>query len=116
MSKIKPDFLKDTNEVRFTLYGKFNITIPVDDWNFMCEKRWFSNSPTKHEVETEFGVCGARSASDNDEANEIVLNTIKAYKRILQHDEEDDGRISLNSSSRLVAKMDKNGKIYFVEC
>ena len=62
--------------VSFKLYDKFDIPIPAKEWIFMCRKRWFTDNPTQHEVE--FGVCGARSAFNHDEANDIVRKTIEA--------------------------------------
>ena len=82
------DFTMDTSSetVSFTLYDRFNIIIPVKEWEFMCQKRWFSDTPTQQEVEVEFGVCGARDASDNDEANEIVKKTIEALHDFIEED------------------------------
>ncbi len=115
MNVIKPDFSKNIGEVNFSLYDKFNITISIDDWLFMCKNRWFSDEPLREDVEAEFGVCGARSAKDNKEANMIVNKTIGTYKRIMQTDIEKDCRKTLNSTSKTVARIDKNGNIYFEE-
>lgn len=72
--------------VTFTLYNRFDITIPIEEWEFMCQKRWFSDTPTQHEAEVEFGVCGAEDASDNDEANEIVRKIIEALHGFIEED------------------------------
>lgn len=90
MNTIKPDYTKVLGFVCFELYGKFTIAIPANDWAFMCEKRWFSDEPLTADVEAEFGICGAREANDNEEANDIVRKTIAAYKRIMHADIETD--------------------------
>jgi len=113
MDVIKPDYSKEVGSVYFELYGKFAIVIPIDDWAFMCEKRWFSDEPKVEDVEAEFGVCGAREALSSEEANNIVRKTIAAYKRMMQANGEDDDRKLLDSTSKTVVRMDKDGKFYF---
>ena len=115
MSTIKPDFDKKTEYVHFELYGKFLIVLPVDDWEFMCKYRWFSEEPKTADVEAEFGVCGARNAVSDDEANEIVQKTVNAYKRMMHADIKGDCRRLLDSTSKTVARVDKDGSIYFEE-
>ena len=84
---ITPDFTAKIGYAFFTLYDKFSIFLPISDWVFMCERRWFSDEPERADVEAEFGVCGARSAKSNEEANEIVQNTVYSYKRMMNTDE-----------------------------
>ena len=111
------DFIINTNNgtASFPLYGKFNITIPLNEWEFLCQKRWFSNTPSQHEVEIEFGVCGARSASDNNEANEIVNKTIEALHGFIEEDTIAECEKHLDSSKRIIGHMNENGDIFFSE-
>ncbi len=115
MDIVKPDYTNKIGYVRFRLYDKFEIFIPVEDWAFMCKSRWFSEEPATADVEAEFGVCGARSARNNEEANEIVQKTINAYKRMMHADIKEDCRELLKSTPKTVARIDKNGHIYFDE-
>ncbi len=87
---IKPDFTYKLGYACFRLYDKFTITISIKDWSFMCEKRWFSKEPNIEDVEAEFGVCGAREAQNDAEANKIVQKTVDTYKRIMHADVESD--------------------------
>ena len=109
------DYTKSVGNVCFRLYDRFDICLPVKDWIFMCDNRWFSREPYTADVEAEFGVCGAREAKSNKEANEIVQKTVNTYKRIMRSDITNDCRELLNSTSKTVARMDENGNIYFEE-
>jgi hypothetical protein len=110
---LKPDFASEPEHVRFKLYNRFLITMPIKDWVFMCKNRWFSDEPEIADVEAEFGVCGARQAKSDEEANEIVRNTVKTYRRIMHADIETECRKFLDSTVRTVARIDENGKIFF---
>ena len=92
MDTIRPDFCRELGYVNFTLYDRFAIKLSIKDWSFMCERRWFSDEPARDDVEAEFGACGAREATDNIEANQIVQNTIDAYKRMMHIDVQNDCR------------------------
>ncbi len=113
LMKFTMDAINDI--VSFKLYDKFDITIPLKDWKFMCQKRWFTNKPTQHEVEVEFGVCGARGASNNEEANKIVRKTIEALRGFIEEDTMLECKKHLDSSKRIIGHMDENGHISFSE-
>lgn len=115
MDTINADYTKVIGSVYFELYDTFSIVIPINDWVFMCDKRWFSDEPQRADVEAEFGACGAREARTNEEANEIVRKTIAAYKRIMNADIESDCRRLIDSTSKTVAKIDKTGNLFFEE-
>jgi hypothetical protein len=81
----------------------------------MCKRRWFSEEPLEGDVEAEFGALGARRAKDDREANEIVRQTIKSYRRFMGEDMEARCRKLIDSTEKTVAKIDKNGNIYIEE-
>lgn len=112
---ITPNFTKEPGYAYFQLYDKFTIKLPIEDWVFMCNKRWFSDTPKTEDVEAEFGICGAREAKNDEEANTIVQKTVNAYKRIMYADVEADCRELLHSTSKTIGRMDQNGHIYFEE-
>ena len=112
---INPDYTKSLGNVCFRLYDKFDICLPIKDWAFMCERRWFSDMPKLSTVEAEFGVCGAHDAQNNEEANAIVQKAVNAYKRMMHADIEEECRNLLDSTSKTVARVDDEGHIYFEE-
>ena len=101
--KFSMDIIKET--VFFKLYDKFDIRIPIKEWKFMCQKRWLTNKPTQHKVEVEFGVCGARNASDNNEANEIVKKTIESLHGFIEEDTLSECRKHLDGPKRIIGHM-----------
>lgn len=109
------DYTISNNKVSFYLYDVFNIVIPIDYWEFMCQKRWFTDTPTKHEVEVEFGVCGARKAANDDEANEIVKKAIETIYDFVEEDTILECEEHLDNSKRIVGHMDEKGTVYFSE-
>ena len=112
---IKPDFRKEPGYVHFVIYGKFDISLSISDWRFMCDRRWFSNNPKLADVEAEFGICGAREARNNAEANEIVQKSVNAYRRFMSIDISEACRNLLESNSNLVARLDGDGNILIEE-
>ena len=105
----------DSETVSFRLYDKFDISVPAKDWGFLCQKRWFTDKPSQEEVEAEFGVCGARGALDNDEANMIAKKTIETLRGFIEEDTVQECEKRLDSPKRLVGHISKSGDIYFSE-
>ena len=100
------------NDKIFTLYNnKFTITIPKEDWNFMCKERWFTDNPEQDLLDAEFGIYGARDAQNNEEAIIIVKNTIKALREIMYPESNSTITTTINT----VAHLSDSGKILLKE-
>lgn len=108
---LKLDFSKSLGNVCFRVYDKFDIILPLKDWRFLCNKRWFTNSPEKAIAEAEFGLYGARKAQTQESAQKCVENCVKDLKDIMGMDIDKECRDLLDSSTSTLLTIDKNGKL-----
>ena len=49
---MKPTF--DLDGATFTLFNDLTVTIPINDWQFLCKNRWHTDDPDIEDVITEF--------------------------------------------------------------
>lgn len=101
--------------VSFKVYDKFDITISMKDWKFMCQKRWFTNRPYKDEVEAEFGLYGARNAKTSEEAFQCVKECIEDLKSVIGADIKDQCNKLIDSDISTFLTIDKDGTLVVVE-
>lgn len=115
MGKMCVDYNKNIGNVYFRLYDKFDIFLPIKDWDFLCKKRWFSDNPDTEIAEAEFGLYGARNAEDNNQAVECVKRCVTDLRDIMDPDtktglKEQCNKL-LNSDISTLLTFDSNGNL-----
>ena len=112
---INPDYSKSIGNVCFKLYNKFNICLPIKDWQFLCENRWFSNTPDREVVEAEFGLYDARKADNSEEVLQCIKNCIADLKDIMGIDVCEQCNELLDSNTSQLLTINENGELIFKE-
>jgi len=95
--------MERTNEKVITLFNNLDIKVSIDDWEFMCKNRFFTDTPSEEHIQAEFvsgtgitknkvhlwGKASKRFAeyiSDLREIQELDINTMA--RKLLTEEEK----------------------------
>ncbi len=109
--RIEPDYTDKAEEVFFTLYDDINVHMALMDWQFLCEKRWFSDKPFRDEVEAEFGLYGARAENTSGGVMRCIDNCVADLRNIIEPELTEEHNRVLDSNCETLLTLDENGNI-----